>query len=671
MPTLQVLIAGVDRTDFIKRDTVRISLGLREVTRCTFQIEELWRGLRPVKGTIVQVKVDGDTRFAGPIQLLHETSHPATQLPGGTSAALKFDVTCVDYTQILCDRLVTSSYEGETLWDIVNHINTVFLAGEGITITGVQNPGPTIAGRLVFDHVTAFEALNTLSTETGLFWYLDFAKDLQFDDFSAVFCPFSLTGTSGNWSDIEITHDDSTYLNRITERGAVPYAQEMTETIIATEDQMQFPTQAVIAQLRFVSVNGVTKTFVPVDFPNASWPAPGSAGFDFSYFGNMPSEEFDAVVWTDIAAGDVVVVKYLPYLAPNPDGSPQGPNTVTVNDTAEQAARAALTGGSGIVERFETQDRISDVNALTDIANGRIRQWARDVKTLKVTVWEDGAQPGQFLPVDVPWHDVDEDFLIEHVEAEWMTRADGDRFKYTVDGTSAEPSGRPIDLLASMLRSSAGGNVGGAAGTALARPTVNGSINPTVPPLSGFTWVNQGDAKASEAEGGIRLVGTSQQGDQIRLLYKAAPATPYRLTAGFIASVSQETGRCRVGIGWRESSSGKLHLLCAHLFSVPSDKGLTSTKFDSPTSYNTHYKMLGGTFGINTWSDHLCRLQIEDNGVNRICRYSNDGVHWVDFDTQGRTDFLTADEILFFVGSNQTPSIIPAMWLLNWKVEAL
>jgi hypothetical protein len=38
-----------------------------------------------------------------------------------------------------------------------------------------------------------------------------------------------------------------------------------------------------------------------------------------------------------------------------------------------------------------------------------------------------------------------------------------------------------------------------------------------------------------------------------------------------------------------------------------------------------------------------------DNSTNRICSYSVDGQNWFVFHTVGRTDFLTADEVGFYI----------------------
>jgi hypothetical protein len=40
-------------------------------------------------------------------------------------------------------------------------------------------------------------------------------------------------------------------------------------------------------------------------------------------------------------------------------------------------------------------------------------------------------------------------------------------------------------------------------------------------------------------------------------------------------------------------------------------------------------------------------LQITDNGTNRICKFSRDGQNFVQIHSVGRTDFLTADQMLW------------------------
>lgn len=55
-----------------------------------------------------------------------------------------------------------------------------------------------------------------------------------------------------------------------------------------------------------------------------------------------------------------------------------------------------------------------------------------------------------------------------------------------------------------------------------------------------------------------------------------------------------------------------------------------------------------------------------DDGTNRICSLSNNGRNWWVFHSVGRTDFLTADHVGFYVSDNGS-SRATGLTLLSWR----
>jgi hypothetical protein len=186
-----------------------------------------------------------------------------------------------------------------------------------------------------------------------------------------------------------------------------------------------------------------------------------------------------------------------------------------------------------------------------------------------------------------------------------------------------------------------------------------GPLFPMTPPVSGdFAWVNQGGASIDTTYGGVHLYAPQSAGDNVRICKKAAPATPYTITACLIPFIpGYDQNHC--GIGFRQSSDGKLHVLT--FFYGGSGFSVSSLKYTNPTTYTAGYGdwLLKSSFNC-IW------FQISDDGVNRICRFSLDGQHFYQTTTIGRTDFLTADEVLFFCNSKNATSFA-AMTLLSWK----
>jgi hypothetical protein len=59
-------------------------------------------------------------------------------------------------------------------------------------------------------------------------------------------------------------------------------------------------------------------------------------------------------------------------------------------------------------------------------------------------------------------------------------------------------------------------------------------------------------------------------------------------------------------------------------------------------------------------------FRIADDGANRISSISTDGINFRVIHTVARTDFLTADQVGFFVNCQET-TWDAGMTLLSWK----
>jgi len=195
-----------------------------------------------------------------------------------------------------------------------------------------------------------------------------------------------------------------------------------------------------------------------------------------------------------------------------------------------------------------------------------------------------------------------------------------------------------------------------------------GPIYPLKAPIdANYAWVNQGGATKDLTSGGIFLQTDATGSTNIRIRKKAAPSTPYTITICFIPHfiVTTSADSQNMGLLFRESSSGKLHTF-VYATQNNAELQLWSTKWSDPQNFTGHY--FANTYTPMLRSGGPVFMRIADDGANRICSYSNDGQHWQVVDTQGRTDFLTANEVGFFVSNNGTGRAT-GMQLLSW-VEA-
>lgn len=189
-----------------------------------------------------------------------------------------------------------------------------------------------------------------------------------------------------------------------------------------------------------------------------------------------------------------------------------------------------------------------------------------------------------------------------------------------------------------------------------------GPIYPLTVPVDGdFAWINQGGASVNAAGGGIYLLApTGTAGISFRIRKKAAPATPYTITAcllpHWIANNNSYVGLC-----FREAATGEISAWGPRINStVGTGVTLSGLKYTSPTAFSASYADLGWGMPQPVW------LRIADNGTNRICSFSADGQNWIAIHTVGRTDFLTADEVGFFADANQTTYPV-GVTLLSWQ----
>jgi hypothetical protein len=186
-----------------------------------------------------------------------------------------------------------------------------------------------------------------------------------------------------------------------------------------------------------------------------------------------------------------------------------------------------------------------------------------------------------------------------------------------------------------------------------------GPLFPFTAPVSGdYAWINQGSASVVTTNGGIYLSTPADAGTgaNLRIRKKAAPSVPYTVTMAFMplmVSTSHTVGLC-----FRQSSDGKIATFGLENGATPR---LVSYKYTDETNFSASYT----TLDIGT-RPSLWFFRIADNNTNRICSFSFDGQNFFEVHSVGRTDFLTADEVGFFIQSANT-TYGDGMTVLSWK----
>jgi len=176
----------------------------------------------------------------------------------------------------------------------------------------------------------------------------------------------------------------------------------------------------------------------------------------------------------------------------------------------------------------------------------------------------------------------------------------------------------------------------------------------TSPSTAGFAWVNQGTAVETAQNGYIHLLGTT--GTNVRMRVKAVPARPYTVTVGMLVGAPAQN-YAKVGLVWRESATGRLHL---HQLQYNGGWNVASSKWTNETTLSANYVAVGAQYQVAVlW------LRITEDATNRICHYSFDGYNWFLLHTIARADFLTADQIGYFTDGTSA-TVAPSMTIFHW-----
>ena len=177
----------------------------------------------------------------------------------------------------------------------------------------------------------------------------------------------------------------------------------------------------------------------------------------------------------------------------------------------------------------------------------------------------------------------------------------------------------------------------------------------TPPNDAAFSWHNQGDASVDSTNGGVHLNVPAVTPQEIRGRIIAAPSTPYVITAAMLPTIPGSNYH-GCALFWLQSADGKIVTL--RLFGQAGGSVMSVTKEGV-----AHYVSLRSDILM---SSPLLFLRIEDDGTNRKCHFSGDGINFVQIHSVSRTDYLTAD-YLGWCGIMDAATLDLGVTLIHWK----
>lgn len=250
LPSLQLLIAGVDRTAEVMSRTLRVRAQLGAlVDQASFSLKspESWRptlvryddgttggasttivGTKPSVGQPVAISIKTSPTASWQIVYSGQISRVGERKIAHKTVS--WQVECVDNTHLLTRLLVVRNYQNMIVSDIVLDILQRY--GGGIDPSGVQTTSGRTVQTITFSYKTPLDCIDELAGLVGYQWFLDPNNVLYFYDPDSTLraSSQSITDTSNNFDQLYIEPQLEQVRNRVYVTGGVGLSSTVTET---------------------------------------------------------------------------------------------------------------------------------------------------------------------------------------------------------------------------------------------------------------------------------------------------------------------------------------------------------------------------------------------------------------------------------------------------------
>jgi prophage tail gpP-like protein len=380
---------------------------------------------------------DGTVLFSG---YIIRASESRLGLGGGRT----HDLECVDQHYLADKRIVADAYTNATSGAIVQAIITDYLAAEGVT-AGRISAGETISA-VTYNYRTVSDCLDQLAERNGYWWAINADKTLDFGPPGAAggICAGSTLVTSALADQISIQRGNVSYRNRQWIRGGRDTTDTQTETQTGDGERRSFLVGFPIAVEPTIEVD-TGSGFVAQDV--------GVAGLQtdrdwyWSYGSVAVTQDSGGAV---LSATDRVRVTYKGLYGV----------VAQVQDITEQAARALVEGGSGIVESVIDDKSLDTRLAAFAVGANLLAVYATAAVKIRFVTESTVFYPGALVEVTLPEAGfAGEEALVAAVE--WFSAGGRDRAVVTlaigpVEGTWARYFTNLGNLIGRVTESGAG-----------------------------------------------------------------------------------------------------------------------------------------------------------------------------------------------------------------------
>jgi hypothetical protein len=395
---IKIYINGVDRSDHIENDSITFNMSVtKEPSIVGFRIIKAESKTIPTLGLPVIVEEDGENLFKGTIVERQERF-----LDG---MIIAYDFSCKDGVYEFDRLLVKTTYQNETLGDIVQDILDNFTEG-GFTLD-VEDTTPTIES-IKFNYEQPSKALQTLCDETGYDWYIDADDVVHVFSKGSLVAPISITDESENisYKDLNFDRNILELKNVIYVRGG-EYQDPISEAdavdkYIADGEQRSFTMIYRYNDIQ-VKVNNIAITVGIDHIDDAD---------DFDALYNYQEKALKFREDNKLAEGDMIVMF----------GNALIPLIVQAQDTDSIVAY-------GRSEDVKIDKSITSVQEGILVAGAILNKWKDGAYEGSFKTFEKGLRPGQFISISSDRFGIDDLFMINRISAQMSGT---DRFEYKV-----------------------------------------------------------------------------------------------------------------------------------------------------------------------------------------------------------------------------------------------
>jgi hypothetical protein len=424
---MQIKVGGIDKTSLYQPGSLNISDEISGRSTAGFQLVDKTGTYHTSPGQAIEIYDNAlNLIFGGMVE------DPEEENPLGTNV-LFLPVQCVDQ-QALADRwLVIETYDNQTCGFMVRDFITKYLAQEGV-VAGTVQDGPTVS-RAVFPYISVSKALDDLAEQAGFSWWISADKKLNFVSRDTFRAPWNVTDTSPIRA-VKVRTNKDQYRNRQYIRAGRDVTDPQQESFAGDGKRQTFVVGFGIAKVPTVTLNGVAQTV-------------GIRGLDQGkqwYWSKSEKEITQEQSGIAITSADTLVVDYRGYF----------PILVVADSGSAISERKSVEGGTGIYESIDDQASIDSATAALDIANGKLRKYARLSKELTFETDKAGLKAGQIINVTQSIHNINTaEFLVDKVSISEY-KPDGS-LRYQVHAVDGEALGGWTNFFKALANQ--GGNV--------------------------------------------------------------------------------------------------------------------------------------------------------------------------------------------------------------------